>query len=91
MARASSGVSNHNSVKQLEGTVMRSMQIEYMDKLDVRKVSPVQQARLGIEVVSSDDRVVLRCMTCGRSWEPELSASGHLTTQAVVCPQQCNL
>jgi hypothetical protein len=70
---------------------MKPIELELLDKHDVRRMSAVQQARLGIQVIRSEDTVVLKCATCGRSWSPELSASGHISTRDLVCPQRCNL
>lgn len=70
---------------------MKAIDLELMDRHDIRTMSEVRQATLGIQVISTDDRVVLKCMTCGRSWSPELSSSGHITTRELLCPQKCNL
>lgn len=70
---------------------MKTRTVEHHDKQDMPTMSPVQQARLGFEILDSNGTVVLRCVSCGRSWTPELSATGHILPKDMICPEKCNL
>jgi hypothetical protein len=59
-------------------------------KQALRRISSVQQARLGIEVLDGP-RVVVRCVTCGQTWYPELTSTGTIDPLGLICPRKCNL
>lgn len=69
---------------------MKAVDRETIDKEDVRHMSEVQLARLGVRRLRSDD-VILQCVTCGETWLPQLDSSGKLPFDYWYCPRKCNL
>jgi len=59
------------------------------DKQDVRHMTDVQLARIGIRVFQRDD-LVLQCVTCGETWCPVLDSGGKLPFGYWMCPKNCN-
>ena len=57
---------------------------------DPRRMSAVQLARLGVEVLNRYD-LALRCVTCGETWSPQIDRSGHLVPGYWHCPNKCNV
>jgi hypothetical protein len=56
---------------------------------DPRQLSGVQLALLGVELMNRYD-LLLRCVTCGQTWTPELDSHGKLIRGYWVCPSRCN-
>ena len=69
---------------------MRTLEHGPVAKEDVRRMTTVQLARLGLEVLNKHDLLV-RCVTCGASWKPTPGRDGRLLPSDCVCPNQCNL
>jgi hypothetical protein len=59
-----------------------------LDRHELRTMSPLQQARLGIEVLEGP-RLQLRCLTCGQTWYPDLTAAGLIEPVGLICPRKC--
>lgn len=69
---------------------MKALEHDVPLKQDFRRLSPVQLARLGIEIVNQLDPV-LKCITCGTTWSPASERSGRLPENYWHCPNKCNL
>jgi hypothetical protein len=63
---------------------------QLIDRQELRKLSPVQQARVGIAVLEGED-VLLRCLTCATTWRPDVTAAGTIDPLGLICPRKCNL
>ena len=57
---------------------------------DPRHMSAVQLARLGVEVLNKYD-LLLKCVTCGQTWSPQVDRKGRLAAGYWQCPNKCNL
>jgi hypothetical protein len=68
---------------------MRTIEHSATDKQDVRHLTDVQLARLGIRVLNMEE-LILQCVTCGETWSPELDSGGKLPFGYWVCPAKCN-
>ena len=60
-----------------------------LDRQELRKMPPEQQASLGIEVLNGDDPL-LRCVACGQTWCPDVTAAGTIDPMEFICPRKCN-
>ena len=69
---------------------MRTLEHEPLQKEDARRMSRVQLARLGIELLNKYD-LLLRCVTCGETWTPHTDSHGKLAAGYWACPNKCNL
>lgn len=68
---------------------MKLLEQKISPKNDPRRMSAVQLARLGIEVLNKHD-LLLRCMSCGETWSPHLDRNGMLTAGYWHCTNKCN-
>jgi hypothetical protein len=73
-----------------EGGLNVKNQTQVFDRQELRKLPPVQQARLGIKVLDGED-VLLSCVACGQTWRPDVSAAGTIDPFELICPRKCNL
>jgi hypothetical protein len=69
---------------------MRATETAPTVKDDVRRMSTVQLARLGVELLNKHG-LVLRCTNCGESWTAHTDSNGRLFSGYWVCPNKCNL
>lgn len=46
--------------------------------------------RVGVELMQYDEKMILRCMECGRMWSPQLRTVGRPERHYKRCPLQCN-
>lgn len=69
---------------------MKTITDEIAVKDDPRRMSAVQLARLGVEVLNRYD-LVLKCVSCGESWSPKIDAKGRLGAGYWRCPNRCNV
>jgi hypothetical protein len=69
---------------------MKVLEHRMSAKNDPRRMSSVQLARLGIEVLNKH-ALLLRCMTCGETWSPQLDRNGMLTAGYWQCANKCNV
>ncbi len=53
------------------------------------RFTKAEMKRVGVEVVD-ESRILLRCMTCGQTWSPDLQAHGKLPRGYWKCPNGCN-
>ena len=68
---------------------MKGLEHQSVDKQDVRKLTDVQLARLGIRLLNKEE-LIIQCVTCGETWSPALDASGRLPFRYWLCPAKCN-
>jgi hypothetical protein len=61
-----------------------------LDRQELRKMTPEQQAHLGIQVLDGDDPI-LKCVGCGQTWCPDVTAAGKIDPLELICPRKCNL
>jgi hypothetical protein len=59
-------------------------------KQDPRRMSGVQLARLGVQILNRYD-LVLKCVTCGETWSPQVDRKGALVAGYWCCPNRCNV
>lgn len=57
---------------------------------DPRRMSSVQLARLGVDLLNKYD-LVLRCVMCGETWSPQLDHKDRLIAGYWHCPNKCNV
>jgi hypothetical protein len=69
---------------------MRALEHEPLAKDDPRRMSHVQLARLGIDVLNRYD-LLLKCINCGETWSPHPDAHSRLPAGYWICPNKCNL
>jgi hypothetical protein len=69
---------------------MRALEHEQIAREDARRMSHVQLARLGIDVMNKYD-LLLKCITCGETWAPQVNAHGKLSAGYWICPNKCNI
>ncbi|HBY61887.1 MAG TPA: hypothetical protein DEH78_18870 [Solibacterales bacterium] len=69
---------------------MKALEHEISAKQDPRRMSGVQLARLGVQILNKYD-LSLQCMSCGEVWSPPAGREGALATGYWVCPNKCNL
>ena len=67
---------------------MKTVSHPHLDTQQLRTMSALQQARLGIEVLEGP-RLQLRCLTCGQTWYPDLTAAGQIEPVGLICPRRC--
>ena len=59
-------------------------------KHDLSRLSEVQIARRGVEVLSTED-LTLRCVACNATWTAPVDCHGSLLDGWWLCPNRCNL
>jgi len=57
---------------------------------DPRRMSGVQLARLGVQILNKYD-LMLQCMACGETWTPQPGPRGKLPYGYWHCPNKCNV
>jgi hypothetical protein len=68
---------------------MQSLDHTVTDKQDVRHMTNVQMARLGVRLLEAED-LVLQCIVCGETWIPDTDSTGKLAFNYWRCPRRCN-
>lgn len=61
----------------------------YIDKEDLRAMTDLQLARLGVHMVDRQE-AILECRICGVKWTPDIDSNGKLPYNYWVCPARCN-
>jgi hypothetical protein len=69
---------------------MKAREMDVSTKQDPRKMSGVQLARLGVEILNKHD-LVLQCANCGEIWTPQQNRDGKLAAGYWICPNKCNI
>ena len=69
---------------------MQALQHDTPAKDDPRKMSGVQLARLGVQILNKHS-LLLQCMTCGETWTAQQNFDGHFAAGYWICPNRCNL
>ena len=69
---------------------MKALEHEIAAKEDPRRMSGVQLARLGVQILNKYD-LSLKCVTCGEIWSPQADRDGRLAAGYWICPNKCNL
>ena len=69
---------------------MEALKSDAPAKLDPRKMTGVQLARLGIQILNTHD-LLLQCNTCGETWAAPRNSDGKFTAGYWICPNRCNL
>jgi hypothetical protein len=60
-----------------------------LDKMDVRHMTEEELSRLGLRLINHDE-VILQCLHCEETWEPQLDCGGKLPPDYWKCPAGCN-
>ena len=67
---------------------MRVADRVYIEKADLRAMSDLQLAKLGVRMANRKE-ALLECKTCGVKWTPEIDSNGKLPYNYWVCPAKC--
>mgnify|MGYP001572771810 CR=1 FL=1 len=68
---------------------MRPVERVCIDKAELRAMTDMQLAQLGVRMSNRPD-AVLECAACGQKWSPEIDSGGKLPYDYWICPARCN-
>jgi hypothetical protein len=60
-----------------------------LDKMDVRHMTEEELSSRGLRLANHAE-VILQCLSCEETWEPQLDSSGKLASDYWKCPAGCN-